>query len=262
MKPWLIRLVAGVILLALVLVVRGPATHLLQQALLPLISHFSYWAERINEGGRAIAVPDEASLQACESRLQNRIVDSARLSALEQENQLLRAQASFLNEAGYDHVGAEVIARRIEPIHARLLINRGTNDAIETGDVVVAERGLVIGRIVEAQSRLSTVELLTDIDSRLAIASAKDGQLIGVLEGRGNGATVLTYIPSSVDVAADDLLLTAGTEEKIPPRLAVGVINTITRNSKDPFYEASVDSVVRIERLSFVSVLRPKAYSH
>ncbi len=259
MKSWMIK--GGIILVILVglFLLRAPLGRLAQRVFLPVITRFSGWAERIDHAGRSVALPNDGSLERCEERLQTRIVDAGRLSALEQENRLLRAQASFLTESGYDHVGARVIGRRIDQIHARLLIDRGTNDALEEGQAVITENGLLVGKIVETGSRVSTVELLTDADSRIAVASAKDGQLIGVLEGRGNGATLLTYIPSSVDVAADDLLLTAGTEEKIPPRLAIGVVNSVTRTSKDPFYQASVDPTVRIERLSFVSVLRPTA---
>lgn len=259
MKPWIIK---GLVILACIgalFVLRGLITDLAQRFFLPVVIRFSGWANRIDHAGRSVALPNEGSIERCEERLQSRIVDAARLSALEQENRLLRAQASFLADSGYDHVGARVIGRRIDHIHARLLIDRGTNDAIEEGQAVIAENGLLVGRIVEANSRVSTVELLTDVDSRIAVASAKDGQLIGVLEGRGNGAALLTYIPSSVDVIADDLLLTAGAEEKIPPRLPIGIVNAITRTSKDPFYQASVDPAIRIERLSFVSVLRPTA---
>lgn len=251
----------GIILVLLVglFVVRGPMSRVAQRLFLPIITRFSLWSERIDHAGRAVALPNEGSIEQCEARLQTRIVDAARLSALEQENRLLRAQASFLAESGYDHVGARVIGRRIDHIHARLLIDRGTSDALEEGQAVITEGGLLIGKVIETGSRISTVELLTDIDSRITVASAKDGQLIGVLEGRGNGAMLLTYIPSSVDVTADDLLLTAGTEEKVPPRLAIGVVNSVTRSAKDPFYQASVDPTMRIERLSFVSVLRPSA---
>jgi rod shape-determining protein MreC len=259
MKPWMIK---GLIILALFLALiflRRPAANLAQKLFLPLIARFSTWSERIDHAGRSVALPNDGSLQVCETRLQAKIVDAARLSALEQENRLLRAQASFLDESGYDHVGARVIGRRIDHIHARLLIDRGTNDLIEEGQAVIAENGLLVGKIVDAGAKVSTVELLSDIDSRIAMASAKDGQLIGVLEGRGNGAVLLTYIPSSVDVAAEDLLLTAGTEDKIPPRLPVGVVNAVTRTSKDPFYQASIDPSLRIERLSFLSVLRPSA---
>ena len=259
MRPWMIK--GGIILALLVglFIVRGPLGRLAERTFLPVVARFSLWSERIDHAGRAIALPNDGSIEQCEERLQTRIVDVARLSALEQENRLLRAQASFLAESGYDHVGARVIGRRIDHIHARLLIDRGTNDAIEEGQAVITENGLLVGKIVEAGSRVSTVELLTDVDSRIAVASAKDGQLIGVLEVRGNGATLLTYIPSSVDVVADDLLLTAGTEEKVPPRLAIGVVNSVTRSAKDPFYQASVDPTIRIERLSFLSVLRPSA---
>ena len=255
-------MINGLVILAglvAIFLLRSPIQNLLQRLTLPFVRSLSEWAERVDRDGRTLAAPNDGSLQRCEERLQARIIDAAQLSALEQENRLLRAQASFLAESGYDHVGARVIGRRIDHIHARLLIDRGTVDLIEEGQAVITENGLVVGKIIQAGSRVSTVQLLTDVDSRVAVAAAKDGQLIGVLEGRGNGATLLTYIPSSVDVAADDLLLTAGTEEKIPPRLPLGIVNAVTRTSKDPFYQASVDPSIRIERLSLLSVLRPSA---
>lgn len=257
MKFWLLWIAIGLVLLVGIILIRRPVTAFAGRLFFPLVERVSVWSQKIDQGGQALAEPNQGSLAVCEARWQSRIVDAAQISALQQENRLLRAQAGFLVESGYDRVGAQVIGRRIDHEHARLLIDRGTQDAVEVGQAVIAENGLLVGKIVDVQARVSTVELLSDSDSRIAIASGKDGQLIGVLEGRGNGATILTYIPSSVDVVADDLLLTAGTEERIPPRLAVGVVDAVTRIAKDPFYQASIDPAIRIERLSLVSVLRP-----
>lgn len=259
MKFWLLRIGMVLLLFLGIVLVRGPLTALAGRLFFPLVAQISLWSQVIDQGGERLAEPNRGSLEICEARWQSRIIDAAQISALQQENRLLRAQAGFLSESGYDRVGAQIIGRRIDHEHARLLIDRGTQDALEVGQAVIAENGLLVGKVVDVQTRVATVELLSDSDSRISIASAKDGQLIGVLEGRGNGATILTYIPSSVDVLADDLLLTAGTEEKIPPRLAVGVVDAVTRIAKDPFYQASIDPAIRIERLSLVSVLRPSA---
>ena len=161
--------------------------------------------------------------------------------ALEAENKLLRAQAKFAQTSGYDQVGALVINRELGTLRGRLTIDRGASDHVEVGQAVVTGEGIYIGRIRSVETRVASVELLSDSDSRVAAATMNGDSLVGVVEGRGNGASALTYIPSSINLSNDQIIVTAGTEEKIPPYLPLGIINSINRTPKDPFYNASVD---------------------
>lgn len=227
---------------------------------LPLVRTVAGWTQSGRDwAGEATASTETAARLRCEALLSQQVVDLAEFHRLEEENKRLLAQANFLSSSSYDHVGARVIGRELTQTRARLLIDRGTNDKLEEGQAVITENGLFIGRIRSPQTSVATVELLTDTNSRVSAAMGQGDQLIGVVEGRGNGASVLTYIPSSIDLEVDQIVVTAGTEEKIPAHLALGIINALNRKPKDPFYEASIDPLVRFDRISFVSVLRPSA---
>jgi rod shape-determining protein MreC len=214
---------------------------------------------RFLSGVSAQTISTDERIKELESRLSVLAVDQVRLRSLEEENRTLRAQARFLDQSGYDSVGARVISRDVRGTRAVLTIDRGKDDSLEVGQAVITDDGIMIGKISSLQDRIATVELLTDPRSRVATAVQVKGQLAGVLEGRGNGAAVLTFIPSSETVVPDQLIVTAGTEEKVPGNLPLGIVNTVDAQPSDPFFSATVEPLVSLDRVVFVSVLRPSA---
>lgn len=214
---------------------------------------------RFLSGAAAQTVGVDERIKELESRLAVLAADQVRLRSLEEENRTLRSQARFLDQSGYDSVGARVIARDVRGTRALLTIDRGKDDSLEVGQAVITDEGIMIGKVSQLQDRIATVELLTDPRSRVASAVQEHGQLAGVLEGRGNGAAVLTFIPSSETVVPDQLIVTAGTEEKVPANLPIGIVNTVDARPSDPFFSATVEPLVSLDRVVFVSVLRPSA---
>ena len=67
-----------------------------------------------------------------------------------------------LNEtlANYEKVTANVITRSPDTWQDLLIIDKGTNDGIEAGMAVMAQKGLV-GRVIEVNATTAKVELLT-----------------------------------------------------------------------------------------------------
>ncbi len=263
-KPSRLLLLGGAILLAILLGLAGilePVGNILRRIGLPVIRATTEFVAPITTRWNWLSrQPNEVErLDVLENRLTKLAIDYARLKALEEENAALRAQAKFLSTSGYDSVGARVISRSIGNGRALLMIDRGLIDTVEKGQAVLTRNGIFIGKISAISERVATVELLTDPDSRVASALAGDQKLIGVLEGRGNGAAVLTYIPSSQAPKRDQIVVTSGTEEKVPAYLPLGVINAVEGKPTDPFINASVEPLIGGDRVTFVSVLRPSA---
>jgi len=251
-NPW--AWVLGAIAVGLLLLFAGatrPVTDAVRWATLPTVRFLS------GIGTRAITSDDR--VKELEAQLAAMVVDQVRLRSLEEENRTLRAQARFLDTSGYDSVGARVIARDVSGQRALLTIDRGQNDSVEVGQAVITDDGIMIGKISRIEDRIAVVELLTDPNSRVAAAVQSKGQLAGVLEGRGNGTAVLTFIPSSEAVTPDQVIITAGTEDKVPGNLPLGIVNTVETHSSDPFFSATVEPLVSLDRVTFVSVLRPTA---
>lgn len=254
--PRWLRYALGFILLG-VFVMTGlfrPIQQWAQTLFLPVTRWFVSFSSSVSNAQN----PDDR-VHDLENRLTAVTADYVRLRALEEENRGLRAQARFLDRSGYDSVGARVIRRDLEGQRASFLIDRGREDALEIGQAVVTDNGVMIGKITQIYDRVAEVTLLTDAKSRLASALQGEGRLTGVLEGKGNGAMVLTYVPSSAQLKTDQLLITAGTEEKVPANLPIGFVSIVRGKPTDPFIDASIESLVRFDEVTLVSVLRPTA---
>ena len=201
----------------------------------------------------------EARIAELESRQITLAVDYAKLRSLEEENRVLRSQAKFLASSGYDSVGARVISRDLVRGRAYLLIDRGLNDRLEIGQAVVTNDGLFIGKIAALDDEVASVELLTDPNSRVAAAMPGQSGVLGVVEGRGNGAALLRYVPSTANLRRDLVIVTSGSEEKVPGQLPVGLINAVDEQATNPFINASIEPLVHFDQVYLVSVLRPSA---
>lgn len=204
---------------------------------------------------------DTATLQDqvrdLEARLRSLSVDFVKLRSLEEENQSLRKLAKFLDSSGYDHVSARIIARSTDPLTATVLIDRGARDGLEIGMAVVAEDGVLIGKLTSLAQNVSTVTLVSDARCRIAAAVSGRPGLAGLIQGEGNGVARLSLVPQNVPLKRDDVIVTAGTEEKIPANLAVGLVNDVNGKPTDPFKVATLQPLIHMSSLDLVAVLRP-----
>ncbi|MDD5438414.1 MAG: rod shape-determining protein MreC [Patescibacteria group bacterium] len=194
-----------------------------------------------------------------ETRLAGVSVDYVRLKALEEENEVLRKTLGYLQKQGYDAVMGRVISRSGVPDRAIVMIDRGTADGLENGMAVIVSDGIFVGKITSIQERTATVTLLSDKQSRVAISKAGQRKLIGLVEGRGNWTAEATLIPQQETLGPNDMLVTSGTEGKIPPNLVVGLVNKVAGQPTDPFKNAAVELMAPLEYVEVVAVLRPQA---
>ncbi len=191
-------------------------------------------------------------------QIQHLSVDYVQLHALKEENEVLRRKLGFAEQQGYEAVVANIISRSVQPERGFFMIDRGSKNGLETGMAVIFGDGIYVGKITKIFDRTAVVTLTTDPASRVAISLAGQHRLIGLVEGKGNGTALATLIPQEEEIEVNDILVTSGTEEKIPPDLVVGMINQIRDESTDPFKEANIEPVVQTAYLNIVAVLLPK----
>lgn len=256
---FLVAGIMGLLLLALAGFVR-PVREIFRSALLPVA--------RVTSGvgaglGRMLRIDDDAHTaneraDELDARLRSLTVDYVRLRALEEENRSLRAQANFISESGLPTLGARVIARAMRNDTASITIDRGARDGVEVGQAVVTDEGLFVGKIFGLGEHTATVLLVTDVRSRVAAAAAGTGRLAGVVDGQGNGTARFTLIPQSVPLKRDDPVVTAGTEDKVPANLIIGLVNAVESQPTDPFKSAALEPLAPLDRLELVSVIVPK----
>ena len=152
--------------------------------------------------------------------------------------------------------GGAVISRRL---------NRGTREAIQQGEPVLAAAGLV-GVIDKVGPLTSTIRLLTDPRTSLMvqIVTRRDGQWRpgpeGVARGAGDGKTILIEgIPRTSDVQPGDFVVTSPSPEAaLPPYLIVGRVARCDLQSTALFYSLKVQPRVSPAEARNVYVLSPE----
>ena len=233
----------------------------LRSALLPVARVFSgigFQASRFGSTSRDRSEL-EAHIRELDARIATKSVDYVKLKALEEENTSLRDLAKFLTTTGFDHLGANVIARSTDPQLSTLLIDRGSRDGVESGMAVVIGDGIFVGKVTTIRENVATVQLVADRRSRIAASPAGTRRLFGMVEGEGNGVARLTLVPQSEPLQRDDIIVTAGTEDRIPPHLAIAIVNDVVGKPTDPFKTATLQPLAQTDGLNFVIVLRPAA---
>ncbi len=200
----------------------------------------------------------ERRLEEAQARIAAFALSEAKLAALQEENDLLRKQGNYRADSGFTLVGAQVLSRVMTPDRAMMMVNRGADDGIEIGHAVLVDEGLFVGKVILLGKKTAQVQLLTDPRSRIAATLAGEKRLLGVVEGRGNGAARMTYVPASQPMKKDQIIVTSGTEEKIPAHLPLGLINAVEGKSTDPFISAILEPLVPLDRLTLVQILRPQ----
>ena len=206
--------------------------------------------ETMFEGMRTVASLREETvrLRAENERLKRW---QRRSEILESENRQLRTVLGAVIPADRQAVTARAIAAPGSSFSHTMMITHGTDKRIHRGDPVVTADGLV-GYIIEASKRHSWVLMLSDVNSRIPILLSTSSWP-GLAIGQNSDMLSLSFLPLEAVPKENELVLTSGHGEILPPGLPVGrVIKGVGR-------EYYIQPVVDLRKVSFVSILvRPE----
>jgi rod shape-determining protein MreC len=200
---------------------------------------------------------DNAALREENDRLQN---EKATSDEVRRENEMLTALLQL--RAGFEHqtIAAGVISRESSEFRRVIGLDKGSNDGIKEGDVVVVDGGALAGRVTEVGSDASTVVLLTDGTSTVIgqlISTAATGQVVGQL----GGVLVMEQIDSGETIMQGDEVVTAGIElgggvrSPYPKGLLIGQVVDIRRDANDVVQTAYLQPAANLDKLEFVLVI-------
>ncbi|MBP9748892.1 rod shape-determining protein MreC [Patescibacteria group bacterium] len=185
------------------------------------------------------------------------IVENAKLRDAAHEAENLAALLQFQKRSATPLVTAQVIAGSTDPDIHTIDIDRGTGDGVTEGDAVVANEGIVVGKVTKARAKTATIELLTDAQSRFAAAllGADAMTVHGYTEGGHGTGMVMRLIPQQVKVTAGDVVITSGLEENIPRGLVLGRVESVRQEPNEPFQDAILSPLASLDALTTVAVL-------
>jgi len=206
----------------------------------------------INRGSGALYGLQDTLATETEAEEYREDLLNIRLELLERENMELRSQLNFFETVSYQHVGADVIGRSIDPIGTTIILNRGFFSGAQVGDPVIVGSGVLIGKVARVESDTSIVRLINDNSSRIAATATNEDRSLGLIEG-GFGLSVrMNFIPQNEIISQGDVIVTSGLESFIPRGLLIGVVEVVEKTPQGPFQQAVLTTTVDLARLSLL----------
>lgn len=175
-----------------------------------------------------------------------------RFEQLEQENAQLRGLLEMSQRVGVRSVAADILYDAPDPFALKVILDRGTQQGVETGLAVVDANG-VLGQVTRVYPIQSEVTLLTDRNQAVPIQVLRNG-LRGVLFGAGRGRLEVRFVLATADIQPGDKLVTSGLDGVFLPGLPVAEVESVDRES-DAFAVIVCKPLAGVERSSQVLVL-------
>ncbi|MCI6554004.1 MAG: rod shape-determining protein MreC [Lachnospiraceae bacterium] len=230
-----------------------------------------------------VIVPFERGISAVGRWLSNRSEELVQIRDLLKENAALRAQVDELTiennvlqqdryelnnlrqlykldsqYAGYEKVGARIIARDAGNWFHSFVIDKGSEDGIAVDMNVIAGSGLV-GRIVDVGRNWSKVTSVIADNSNVSgkvLATSDHLIVLGDLELYGQGVIRFEQLVDSADrVVEGDKIVTSNISNKYLPNILIGYINTLEKDANNITKSGLLTPAVDFEHLEEVLVI-------
>jgi len=117
-------------------------------------------------------------------------------------------------------VATRAIGESDGPFVRSLLINVGKSDGVAIGNPVLSSDGMV-GHIINAGPRSSRVLMLSDLNSRIPVASSRSGAT-AILAGDNSTRPRLSFISERLEWKVGDQVITSGDDGSLPRGLRIG----------------------------------------
>lgn len=180
--------------------------------------------------------------------------EKARFKALEIENQRLRALLQSVPDEGFSVILAAPLRLGRNPLLTTALIDRGQDDAVQEGAVVMAKEGL-IGQVIKTYAHYSEVMLTTDSRS---LIPAEVNDVLVVASGNGEGQIQILYQAVTTPIEKGSTVVTSGIGKIYPSHIRVGTVISVERSPNMPYAKIIVEPAATIDTAPALAVLRPK----
>ncbi|MEA3273071.1 MAG: rod shape-determining protein MreC [Patescibacteria group bacterium] len=173
---------------------------------------------------------------------------------LEEENIELREQFKLLPKDKYKLMGATVVAQDPDSPQEFIRINKGEKDGVKRGMPVIIYDKILVGEVYEAQPHRSKILLSVSSLNTYGVAPAT-AKIVGVAKGQYNLEILFDFIPHQTELNLDELVITAGKNQKYPEGLLVGKIIEIGQSADGLFKQAVVKPFYSANDLKFVFLI-------
>ena len=139
---------------------------------------------------------------------------------------------------GWIMTGCRIVAHRMGPAGAleTIVVDKGASSGVAEDTPVMSPDG-VVGRVLRCGGATSTILLLQDPNSRIAVIGSKH-RSVGVVVGMGPGHELqVRYMHINAELEPGELLVTSGLGGIFPKGLPVARVTSVSRSDIDLFLD-------------------------
>ena len=178
---------------------------------------------------------------------------SIKLNLLEKDNIRLRRILSLQESSNYDHITAAVISRKTGSWWRQLILNKGSKDGVEIGNIVIGPGGL-LGRVKNTSFFTSSVTLITSPESKLGVWADRV-QINGLLVGVGDDYPKLILYSKDADIKVGDFISSSPASTLLPPNIPIGIVQSINETFKSK-KTAKISLLAKPHVIDWVQILK------
>lgn len=187
-------------------------------------------------------------------------LDNRSAAELRRENDLLTALLQLRQGLDFQTRTAQVIARETSEARRVIVVDRGTNDGVAVGQVVIAAGSALIGRVVDVGPDFADVLLISDSTSTV-IGQLLSSGATGKVVGQPGGALVMQDVDSTIKVPIGEEVFTAGIElsggirSPYPKGLLIGQVVDVAKDPNSVVQTVYLQPAAPLDSLEFVLVI-------
>ena len=155
----------------------------------------------------------------------------------------------------YRYISAQVINNSVQRRNNFMTLDKGRKHGVEQDMGVITMNG-VAGIVKNVSENFSTVISLLHQDMQISVR-LKRQEYIGTLvwEGRDYRQATMTFIPSHVELARGDTIVTSGFSRMFPKDVFIGTVSDFEIRRGENFFSAGIDLAMDFNKLGYVYVV-------
>lgn len=183
-------------------------------------------------------------------------------SDLQAENDRLRALLDFKEQKqNYNYIATNIIGVSGGGIIDGYTVDKGQNDGIEKGMVVIAANGLV-GKVSAVESNWSIVQAIINENIKVGVMveSTRDntGILAGYKDDSKENLVKVSNLPIDSTIKEGDKIITSGVGLLYPKEIQVGEVLSVEDDKVSVMKTAIVKPTVDFNKLEELLIVAPK----
>ncbi len=176
-----------------------------------------------------------------------------KLNLLTKDNIRLRQILSLQESSNDEHISAAVISRKTGGWWRQIILNKGSKDGVEIGNIVIGPGGL-LGRVKNTSLFTSSVTLITSPESKLGVWVDRI-QINGLLVGLGDDYPSLILYSKDADIKVGDFVSSSPASTLLPPNIPIGIVQSIDETLKSK-KTARISLLAKPHVIDWVQILK------